>query len=75
MVSISKVTSRFQTTIPAPIRRILGIKQGDAVAFEIEGTTVILRRAGALDREYAKAIEGTLSEWLSENDDEAYREL
>ena len=36
---------------------------------------LILRRAGAVDREYAKAIEGTLNEWLSENDDEAYREL
>jgi len=75
MAPISKVTSKFQATIPAPIRRILGIKQGDAVAFEIEGNTVILRRAGALDREYAKAIEGTLNEWLSENDDAAYREL
>jgi hypothetical protein len=26
-----------------------------------------------LDREYAKALEGTLSEWLSKEDEEAYR--
>ena len=75
MLQVSKVTSKFQVTIPAAVRRVLGLKKGDSVAFEIEGNTVVIRRANALDRGSAKAVEGTLSEWLSAEDEEAYRGL
>ena len=71
----SKVTSKFQTTIPADVRKQLGIKQGDLVAFEIENGKVVLRRVSPLDVEYAKALTGTLTEWATENDEEAYRAL
>jgi hypothetical protein len=44
------------------------------VAFEInENQKVIIRKATPIDLEFAKALEGTLSEWSSENDEEAYR--
>ena len=33
------------------------------------------RRTTALDKKYAKALEGTLTEWLSKKDEKAYREL
>ena len=69
---ISRLTSKYQATIPQAIRRKLNLKPGDAVVFEIEDDTVTVRRATALDKEYAKAIEGTLTEWLSKEDDEAY---
>src|SRR4030067_3518388 len=69
---ISRLTSKYQATIPQAIRRKLNLKPGDAVVFEIENDTVTGRRATALDKEYAKAIEGTLTEWLSKEDDEAY---
>jgi len=75
MLQVSKLTSKFQVAIPAAVRRVLGLKKGDSVAFEIEGNTVVVRRAGALDKEYTKVVEGTLSEWLSAEDEEAYREL
>jgi len=71
----SKVTSKFQTTIPVDVRKRLGIKQGDLVAFEIENGKVVLRRVSPVDIEYAKALAGTLSEWASENDEVAYRDL
>ena len=71
----SKVTSKFQTTIPSDIRKQLGIKQGDMVAFEIENGKVVLRRVSPVDIEYVKALAGSLSEWASENDEEAYRDL
>ena len=73
--SVSKVTSKFQATIPAVVRRALGLKGGDSVVFEIENGKVTVRRATPLDKEYAMALEGTLSEWLSANDREAYRDL
>lgn len=75
MQQISKVTSKFQATIPLAVRRKLGLKPGDAVVFEIENDSVRVRRASVLDREYAKSLEGTLTEWLSKEDEEAYREL
>ncbi len=40
----SKVTAKFQTTIPADVRKRLGINQGDWVAFEFEGDKVVLHR-------------------------------
>jgi AbrB family looped-hinge helix DNA binding protein len=33
----------FQLTVPAAIRRKLGLKEGDFVAAEIEGETIVLR--------------------------------
>lgn len=72
MQQISRLTNKYQATIPQAIRRKLNLKPGDAVVFEIEDDTVTVRRATALDKEYAKAIEGTLTEWLSKEDDEAY---
>lgn len=71
----SKVTTKYQTTIPLEVREKLGIRQGDMVAFELENGVVRLRRVVPLDVEYAKALAGTLSEWASENDEEAYRDL
>lgn len=71
----SKVTGKFQTTIPTDIRKKLGIKQGDLVAFEIEDGKVVLRRVSPVDIEYVRSLAGTLSEWDSQNDDTAYRDL
>lgn len=75
MESISKVTSKYQATIPAQVRKALGIGKGDAVKFEVRGDRVTLKRATAIDLAFAKAVEGTMSEWHSTADDEAYRDL
>lgn len=72
----SKLTTKSQATIPGSIRKILGLKPGDSVAFEIEqGQKVVIRKATPVDFEFAFALEGTLSEWFSKNDEEAYRDL
>lgn len=71
----SKVTTKYQATIPLEVREKLGIRQGDMVAFELDNGGVRLRRVVPLDVEYAKALARTLSEWASENDEEAYRDL
>ncbi|HWO93244.1 MAG TPA: AbrB/MazE/SpoVT family DNA-binding domain-containing protein [Dehalococcoidia bacterium] len=42
---LSTVTSRGQVTIPAEVRKVLGAKSGDKVAFEIVGDSVMLKRA------------------------------
>lgn len=70
----SKLTARYQITVPKKIRKILDLHPGDPVAFEVAGAgTVLLRKPTAIDLEFAKALEVTLaSEWLSDNDEKAY---
>ena len=69
---VSKVTSKFQITISRTIRDVMGIFQGDAVVFEIEEGRVFIKRLQPLDLEYLNAVSETLSEWSSQEDEEAY---
>jgi antitoxin PrlF len=65
----SKLTSKAQTTIPQAIRAALRLKEGDEIAYAIEGDRVVMTRAPG-DR-----IEDpfeTFGEWASEADREAY---
>ena len=72
----SKLTTKSQATIPGKIRKILGLHPGDSVAFEVnDDRKVLIRKATPIDLEFARALEGTLSEWLSKNDEEAYCDL
>jgi AbrB family looped-hinge helix DNA binding protein len=71
----SKLTSKFQATVPTPVRKVLQLKAGDLIGFEVEGDEVRLRRATALDLAFAQALEGTLSEWSSKQDDDAFKDL
>jgi antitoxin PrlF len=71
----SKLTSKYQATIPKPVRKLLKLKAGDAIAFDIEDDQILVRRARPLDFAFAQSLEGTLNEWQSIADDEAYRDL
>ena len=71
----SKLTKKYQATIPEPVRRLLQLEAGDASAFDIKGDDVHLRKARPVDLVFAQSLEGTLSEWASEADEEAYRDL
>lgn len=71
----SKLTSKYQTTIPQEVRELLLLKKGDEVIFEIEEGRVTIRKATPFDLEYLSSVESTLSEWTSENDEEAYKNL
>ena len=42
----SRITSKAQTTIPAPVRKALGLKEGDLVAYRIEEGRVVITRVG-----------------------------
>ena len=75
MLASSRLTQKFQATIPLKIRRLLDLKGGDLVGFEVEEGKVILKKTTPIDVAFARALEGTLSEWASEEDDEAYRDL
>lgn len=72
---VSKLTQKGQTTIPAEIRHKLGLHTGDSVSFEIIENQVVLKKISPFDYEYHRALQSTLSEWSSAEDDEAFNDL
>ncbi len=71
----SKLTKKYQATIPEPVRRLLHLEAGDAIAFDIEDENIHVRKARPLDLVFTQSLESTLAEWISEADEEAYRDL
>lgn len=72
---VSRVTKKYQATIPQAVREVLDITQGDCVAFEIQSGQVVLKKVPPLDWYYLSAVAETMSEWTSAADEEAYRDL
>ena len=76
MHAVAKITAKGQTTVPRDIREAMHVGPGDLIAWEVDADgTAIVRRVQPMDLEYLQAIQGTLSEWAGEADEEAYREL
>lgn len=72
----SRLTSKFQATIPLVIRNHLHLKKSDEIVYELlSDGTVTVRKKTPLDLEYLKSIESTLNEWNSEDDEQAYKNL
>jgi antitoxin PrlF len=63
---------KSQTTIPAPVRTALHLREGDEILYSIDGDRVILTKAarGAIDDPFA-----TFDEWASDADRQAYADL
>ena len=73
--AISRLTKKYQATVPKVVRKKLELNAGDVIAFEIEDETIRLRKARPIDIEFSTALVSTLSEWESINDEEAYNDL
>lgn len=71
----SKLTTKSQTTVPKPVREALRLRPGDAIAYEIKGGVVTLRKETGVDTGYLKAVQETLSEWDTPEDAAAYDDL
>ena len=76
MLAVGKITAKGQTTIPQEVRSALHVAPGDLIAWDVsvDGSATV-RRVQPMDIEYLRAVEGTLSEWASAEDEAAYREL
>ena len=69
----SKLTSKAQTTVPQAVRTALGLREGDELAYLIDGDRVVLSKAtvrAPVDNPFA-----LFSEWDSEEDRQAYADL
>ena len=73
--AISKLTKKYQATVPKVVRKKLDLNAGDAIAFEIDEDIIKLRKASPIDIEFSNALIPTLNEWNSQNDEEAYNDL
>ncbi len=74
-MELAKITSKGQMTIPKKIRDRLGLQRGDYVALETDGDRAVLTRVPSRDTARLRALEATLSEWLTDADENAYRDL
>lgn len=75
MQTNSQLSHHNQAVIPDPVIKALDLHEGDAIVFEIDQSGVHLRKAPPLDNAFVEALQGTLSEWDSVEDDEAYANL
>ncbi len=73
--AISKLTKKYQATVPKAVRKKLNLNAGDIIAFEIDSDIIKLRKANPIDVKFFSALVPTLNEWNSENDEEAYNGL
>ena len=71
----SKLTKKYQATVPKNVRKKLELKAGDVIAFDIDNDTIKLRKASPIDLEFSSALIPTLCEWDSQNDEDAYNDL
>ena len=76
MSAVSKITAKGQTTVPQEIRIALDCKPGDLIAWDSQPDgRVAVRRIQPMDVEYLRAVQGTLSEWRTAEDEKAYGNL
>jgi antitoxin PrlF len=66
----AKVTSKGQITVPASVRRELGVKSGDLLAFEVKAGYVTVRRQDSLEEASAKIRELTRGSAPAYSDDD-----
>ena len=71
----SKLSSKSQVTLPKEVREALGAKPGDTIVYEVEGAVVRLKRLEPFDAAFHKSLSNTLSEWASDEDEEAFDAL
>ena len=72
MLSLSKITTKYQASIPSEVRKILHIKAGDYLEFDNIDGNIVLKKANNIDKNTLKLMELNLKEWGSKEDDEQF---
>jgi antitoxin PrlF len=78
VIAESSVTQKYQATIPLRVREQLDIQAGDKIVFERQDDETIIikkKQSSGVDWDYLHAVEETLSEWNSPEDEAAYGDL
>ncbi|OFW79829.1 MAG: hypothetical protein A2887_06430 [Alphaproteobacteria bacterium RIFCSPLOWO2_01_FULL_40_26] len=75
MKTLSKVTTKFQTSIPKEVRERLAIHAGDYITFEIRGNSATLKKVEKIDKNLLKLMQKNMQEWNSKEDDKQFSYL
>ena len=70
-----RLSSKNRVRIPGEVLLAMDIQVGDEIVFIYEGEKVTLAKAGGQQAHWNQAMEGALSEWNSQEDEEAYSDL
>jgi AbrB family looped-hinge helix DNA binding protein len=73
-MELARITAKGQMTIPKKVREAAHLNSGDVVALDVEGDRIFMRKIVG-DDEYLAAVQGTLDEWSSPEDEDAWRDL
>ena len=74
-MQVARIGVRGRTTIPKSIREAAGLRDGDVIAFEIEGDCLVLRKVVPGRDGYLHGLDTMMREWLSPEDEDAWRDL
>lgn len=74
-MELAKITARGQTTIPKNIRTAADLDEGDVIAFEVRGDHLVVRKVTPGQDDYLQGLSEVLSEWISPEDEAAWRDL
>lgn len=75
-LAISKLTGKNQVTVPALVRKYLGLKGGDLVAFRLCDGLVCLQALPTVNHLMTDEVSETVrDEWSSAHDERAYSTL
>ena len=74
-MELAKITARGRTTIPKSIREAANLREGDIIAFEIEGDRVLAHKVIPGRGDYFQGLVEIFDEWTSAEDEEAWRDI
>lgn len=71
----SRLSSKGQLTVPKKIREIIRVNPGDVVVYEVMEGKVSLKRIEPFDTAFHAALSKTMDEWMTPEDEQAFRDL
>ena len=74
-MDLARIGARGRTTIPKTIREAADLHEGDTIAFEIDGHRLLVRKVVPGRDEYLLGVGEAMGEWLSREDEAAWRDL
>jgi antitoxin PrlF len=78
VATVTRLTTKHQTTIPVEVRRALGLKAGDQMEFSVDDNVVTLRKAEPRlsDEPMFRLVQAhAMRDWDTPEDDEAFHGL
>ncbi len=71
----ARVSADHQLPLPPAVRQALSLNPGDVIDIRVEGDRLVLTKPTAEQLAELRALQSTLGEWLSPEDDDAFADL